>query len=203
LWVAAITLGVLGALQAVTQVKSDRQRRVLRWLTQAAIVLTLAIVAVAVRRLALYTGVFGLTMLRLYSTLFAVWIGVVFLALAAAVHGVHADRTWVMPFAAAAGLMLLAVLNIVNVEAQVARYNLADGGPTGQPDLTYLVHDLSTDAVPTLLAHAGELDADRRAALTSQLCVSHGQLATAPSPLAYNWSRMRAVTLLAGMCAPS
>jgi Domain of unknown function (DUF4173) len=198
LWVAAITLGVLGALRAVTQVTSDRQRRVLRWLTQAAIVLTLAIVAVAVRRLALYTSVFGLTMLRLYSTLFAVWIGVVFLALAAAVHGVHADRTWVMPFAATAGLVLLAVLNVVNVEAQVARYNLADGGPTGQPDLTYLVRDLSADAVPTLLAHAG----DRRAGLTTLLCASHGQPDVAASPLAYNWSRSRAATLLAGTCTP-
>lgn len=199
LWVAAITLGVLGALRAVTHVRSDRQRRVLRWLTQAAIMLTLVIVAVAVRRLALYTGVFGLTMLRLYSTLFAVWIGVVFLALAAAVHGVHADRTWVMPFAAVAGLVLLAVLNVINVEAQVARYNLADGGPTGQPDLTYLVNDLSTDAVPTLLAHAGDLDPH----LTTLICASHAQPAIPTSPLAYNWSRVRAATLVASTCPPS
>ncbi|HSK96346.1 MAG TPA: DUF4153 domain-containing protein, partial [Euzebyales bacterium] len=108
---------------------------------------------------------------------------------------------WVLPFAAAAGLALLAVLNVVNGEAQVARANLVAGGPAGSPDVAYLARDLSADAVPALLAHAGALDAGRRAALVTQICARHGAHGAPESPLAWNRSRSRAAAAVAAACA--
>jgi hypothetical protein len=111
--VATITFVVLLAL--------DNGERVVRVLSGAAVVLTLGIVAVALRRLALYEDAFGLTMLRLYSMVFAVWIGAVFVLLGCRLAGLGAPRQWLMPAAAAVGLAMLFVLNVMNPEAYVAR----------------------------------------------------------------------------------
>ena len=66
--VGALTFVVLASLRPVLAAAAARARRVLRGLGVAVAALTEVLVAVAVRRLALYEHAFGLTMLRRYST---------------------------------------------------------------------------------------------------------------------------------------
>ncbi|MEZ5177687.1 MAG: DUF4173 domain-containing protein [Acidimicrobiales bacterium] len=74
LWAAAITVVVLLCVRACT----GRARGALLWLSEAIVVLTLGVVASALRRLQLYEAAYGLTMLRLACTVVAVGIGAVF-----------------------------------------------------------------------------------------------------------------------------
>jgi hypothetical protein len=66
LWVAALTVGGLLVLRAVTDRRDAGSGRRFAVLSCVVCGLTLLIVAVAVRRLALYSDAYGLTMLRLY-----------------------------------------------------------------------------------------------------------------------------------------
>ena len=112
--VAGITLVALVGLRAVTDVSDPGHRRLFTVLAEAAIVLTLVIVGVALRRLGIYQDAYGLTMLRLYSSVFAVWIGVVLVFAGCGVAGVAAGRAWLFGAAMVAGLALRLGLNIVN-----------------------------------------------------------------------------------------
>jgi hypothetical protein len=104
------------------------------------------IVTSAVRRLFVYEDAFGLTMLRLFSTVFAVWVGAVFVLLGARLLGVGGQRRWLLGASTALGLALLLVLNVADVEAVVARRNVAraDFDPAHAAQL-------SDDAVPVLV----------------------------------------------------
>lgn len=130
--------------------------------------LTAVVVVVAIRRLALYQDVYGLTMLRLYCTLFAVWIGVVLLLLATWLNGVRPNHGWFPTAAAAGGLVLLFGLNVANPEAIVAQTNLQRQTPV-PVDNQYLT-ELSDDAVPTIIEAASGLDDDAAAEVRDQLC---------------------------------
>jgi hypothetical protein len=200
LWVAGITLCLLLALRAGTDLRESGSRRRFLVLAEVVVGLTLVIVAVAVRRLHLYEQVFGLTMLRLYVEVFSYWIGVVFLLLGCSLAGLWARRAWLLPAAAAAGLVILLGLNVINPEAMVVRHNVAHAERTGRFDPAYLA-DLSSDAVPTLLERLPRLEAADRARVVSALCP--------PEPLrfrgwaAYNVSLDVAFEKLAEACPPA
>ena len=165
LWVAALTVACLLLLRGVADVARAPRRMAV--LFGAVCALTLLIVAVAIRRLALYADVFGLTMLRLYCTLFAVWIGVVLVLLALWLARPWA-RSWFPAAASACGLALLLGLNVVNPEALVARTNLQREAAV-PADTSYL-GDLSDDAVPTMVSLLPGLEPDARRTLTRRLC---------------------------------
>jgi hypothetical protein len=112
--VAAITLAVLLALRA--GVIDPGARRFVA-LSEAAVVLTLLLVAGAVRRLSLYEQAYGLTPLRLWSLLFAIWIGAVFVLLGVALARGRRDRSWFVPAAVAVGLVGLLLVNAGNSDA--------------------------------------------------------------------------------------
>lgn len=177
LWVAALTVIVLLLLHAVTDVPAAPRRFAV--LSATVCVLTLLIVVVAVRRLALYQDTFGLTMLRLYCTLFAVWIGAVLVLLAVwLLRG--RSRAWFPAAAAGAGLTLLLGLNAVNPEALVASTNLQREASVST-DTSYLA-DLSDDAVPTIADLLPSLEPEVRRQLLRQLCAE-------PRSLRSGWTR--------------
>lgn len=182
--VAAITMGTLLAIRALTQ--PTRQTTLL---AEAAVALTIVIVAVALYRLDLYERAFGLTMLRLYSQAAAAWIAIVFVLLGAALGGVAAYRHWLPGAAATTALAMLLLLNIANPEAVVAKRNVARATPP--TDTAYLA-TLGDDAVPAL-ANAG-------IPLSPQQCEPPRHKGWA----AANWSRSRAngVRNGAGVCHP-
>lgn len=176
--VAGITLVVLLAL--------DNGTRVMRLLSQAAVALTLLIVAVALRRLHLYEQAFGLTMLRLFVVTFAVWVGAVFVLLAFRQAGMGGDRHWFAPTAVSVGLALIFLLNVIDPEATVVRRNAA------RPDFDpAYAATLSDDAVPALVK-AGALDA----------ACNRTEYALGEGWTAWNRSERRAEALLAKACPP-
>lgn len=164
---ATVTLAVLLALRALAvPVAGDRWFVVL---AEVAVVLTLAVVAVAIGRLRLYEQAYGLTMLRLYSTAFAVWIAAVFVFLGVSLAGVGVGRAWLVPAAGAAGLVLLAVLNVANPEALVVEHNVAHARITGRFDAAY-VTALSDDAIPALVQALPALDPVAAVEVRHRLC---------------------------------
>lgn len=170
--VAVLTLGVLGVMRILTDPDDIGAARRLMLLSEAAIALTLVIVAVAIRRLALYDQAYGLTMLRLYSTVAAVWIGAVFVLLGLRIAGVGRDRAWLLPAVGSLGLAFVLALNTLNPEATVVRHNLERGDVAAGLDVAYL-GGLSADAVPVLadaLATPGALDADDAELARRLLC---------------------------------
>ena len=169
LWVAAITLAALMALRGAVDLSDTAVRRRLLTLAELAVMLTLAIVAVAIRRLLLYEDVFGLTMLRLYSTVFAVWVGAVFVLLGCSLAGLGRGRQWLAPAAVAVGLGVVLALNVVNPEAAVVRHNVDHALETGRFDPAYL-GELSDDAVPALADALPRLPPDARAAVVEVIC---------------------------------
>jgi hypothetical protein len=169
LWVAGITLALLVLFSRVTERDRGRGSLVFRLFTQAAILLTLVIVYVAFRRLALYEAAYGFTMLRLYSHIFAVWIGLVFLLLSADLAGLGVRRRWLLGASGAAGLTILLTLNAINPEAQVVKLNTDRAASTGKLDVGYL-GSLSGDSVPALVGASASLPANLRVRLSGAVC---------------------------------
>jgi len=148
---AALTLAVLLLLDRYSETPSRGQRWV-GLLQQATVILTLIVVAVAIRRLFLYESEFGLTMLRFSTIVFAAWIGIVFvlcgLKLAKRLGPDFTNSVMVSAF-----LVLMAV-NVANPESIVASRNIDRFGGTGKLDVDYLLDNLGTDALPTILSAA-------------------------------------------------
>jgi hypothetical protein len=199
LWVAALTVTGLLLLRAVTDRAEPQSRRRFAVLSCIVCGLTLLIVAVAERRLALYSEVYGLTMLRLYCTIFAVWIGVVLLLLTLWLAGVRGDRAWFPAAAAGCGLALLLGLNVANPEALVARVNLQREAPIA-PDTQYVTSGLSDDAVPTVAELLPRLDAAEREDVLARLCAEHGEGRSFTGWAAWNSSRSEADKVRARLC---
>jgi hypothetical protein len=195
--VAALTLPLLLAIRALTADRAGLGGAV-TVLSVLAVLLTLVIVGVAVRRLRLYEEAYGLTMLRLYSELFALWIGGAFVLVGLWLAGVG-RRPWFVAGAAGLGLALLLALNVASPEALVVRHNVAHAEAMGRFDLDY-VAGLSDDAVPTLAAALPELAPPDREAVRAALC------AAAPWPFegwaAWNLGRDRADRARAEVCLP-
>jgi hypothetical protein len=194
--VAALTLPILLAIRALAAGRTGFGGTLIV-LSLLAVLLTLVVVGVAVRRLQLYEQAYGLTMLRLYSELFALWIGGVFVLVGLWLAGVG-RRPWFVAGAAGLGLALLLGLNVANPEALVVRHNVAHAETTGRFDLDY-VAGLSDDAVPTLATALPTLPPADRQAVRAALCA-------APSwPFegwaAWNLGRDRAERVRGELCA--
>lgn len=116
--------------------------------------MALGLVAVSLRRMALYDDAFGLTMLRLCVVGAALWLGVTLLMVAARNLGVGGGRDWVVTGAVTAALVLVVVADVVGPEAFVVRHNLARATAGAELDVAYLA-GMSDDAVPALIEAAG------------------------------------------------
>jgi len=169
LWAAGITLVVLLFFGRITAFSGRRGHRAFVALAELAIALTLLVVAVAFQRLSLYEAVYGFTMLRLYSHLFAVLVGVAFLYLAAELAGLGRGRRWFLGAASMTALALLACLNLAGPEALVVGWNLDRATASGKLDVSYL-GQLSSDAVPGLVAGRTRLDPGLQLAIAKAVC---------------------------------
>jgi hypothetical protein len=150
---ALITVVVVGALRAGADVRTSAERMRFTILTLGVIVLTLAVVVSAFQRLVLYERVFGLTMLRVYAQTAIVWVGIVLVFLGLWVVGVGRGRVWVWSAAGVTALVMLFGLNVLNPEAFVVRYNVANQERTLEYDPSYVMTELGDDAVPELAEH--------------------------------------------------
>ncbi|MFD8935025.1 DUF4153 domain-containing protein [Streptomyces sp. NPDC059578] len=109
-------------------------------------VLTLVVVASAVRRMDMYVDAYGWTRLRISVVAVEAWLGlVIVLIMAAGVWGVR----WLPRAVAASAALGVLLFGAVSPDALIAERSVQRHEETGQLDLDY-VRDLSADAVPAL-----------------------------------------------------
>ncbi len=166
-WATGLIVSLLAGVRALAAPDVLRTRAV-RALGALVPVLALGLVAVSLRRMALYDEAFGLTMLRLWVMGAAAWMGVVLLLIAARNAGLGARRDWVLAAAAATALVLVLGADLADPEAFVARHNLARADQGAELDPAYLA-ELSDDAVPAVAEAWDEADPAERAELRPAL----------------------------------
>ncbi len=111
-------------------------------------VLTLLVVASALRGMAVYQDAYGFTTLRLFVDVFEGWLG--FVVLAIMVAGLLGHARWLPRVALVSGAVALIGLAAINPDAWVAGRNLDRYDATGKVDLRYL-ETLSADAAPVIV----------------------------------------------------
>ncbi len=194
-WAAVVVVGYL-ALARRLAAPGIMQRPLVRGLAATVPLLAVGLVAVSLRRMALYDQAFGLTMLRLSVVVAATWIGLVLLLVSARNLGVAPDRDWLPGVAVMAGLVLLLGANLVNPEAIVVRHNVARASQGATFDAVYLV-GLSPDAVPTLAQAIADAGPIVREGLDRELGCPPPRTGVA----ALNLSVRRAARVLAPRCS--
>uniref|UniRef100_UPI003C7E28E5 DUF4153 domain-containing protein n=1 Tax=unclassified Streptomyces TaxID=2593676 RepID=UPI003C7E28E5 len=146
LWATVLTLLVIAlALRWAPRGKAG-DRTLVRGVLGVLCVLTLVVVASALRRMDLYVDAFGLTRLRISVAAVELWLGVVLvLILAAGVFGARLLPRAVM-VSAAVGVL---AFGLISPDGLIAEQNVQRHGNGGTIDIEYL-EGLSADAVPAL-----------------------------------------------------
>jgi hypothetical protein len=124
--------------------------------------LTLAIVASALRRLGLYEQAYGYTRLRVLVGVAELWLGLLFVLVVVALVGLR--TSWLPRAVAATAALALLGTALANPDQLVAEQNLARYHRSGRIDLDYLAR-LSPDAVPALVC----LEPDQRVRALAEL----------------------------------
>ncbi|MFJ6491088.1 DUF4153 domain-containing protein [Streptomyces californicus] len=148
LWATLLTLLVIALALRRAPRGGSRDRTLVRAVLGTLCVLTLVVVASALRRMDLYVDEYGLTRLRISVAAMELWLGVVLvLILAAGVFGAR-FLPRAVAVSAAAGVLAFGLLSpdALVAEQNVRRFETRE--PAGI-DLDYL-KDLSADAVPAL-----------------------------------------------------
>ena len=169
--VAAITLGMLVWVRARAEMVG-----VLRALIVAAAGLTIAIVVIAVHRLAVYRSAYGLTELRLGTTWFSWWLGLLFVLVAASTIVHLGRRRWATAVLVSA-LGWLVGWNALSSDAVIARANIrrVPAASVAEPSRRDIYDDeltvrLSADAVPTIVDHFDEIPDAQQKVVRDWLC---------------------------------
>jgi Domain of unknown function (DUF4173) len=145
---AALTLVVVEGALRVAVVRTRTERVLLHALVGFLCVLTLVVVASAIRRLHLYEDAFGLTRARLAAETFSLAVGALFVLVLVAglVPAVRARFAAIAVAGAALGLL---AFSFSNPDGRVAARDVERWRATADLDLAYL-QGLSADAVPAL-----------------------------------------------------
>lgn len=165
--VSCLTMVLALVLDAWT-VRKRAQERAFRWLVTGLVGLTLLLLVAAYYRLHLYEAAYGFTRIRVSSGVFMGWLGVLLLIVLASVWA--GRRGWFWPGACVVAVGFVLTLNVINLDAFIARQNIARFEDGERLDIAYLLA-LSDDAVPVLadlLDHDG-LSETQRTGLRSGL----------------------------------
>jgi hypothetical protein len=146
--VTALALPLLLLAHWLFRPENRAHEVIFKTLAGTMVALLFVVVASALQRMQLYTGAFGLTELRLYTTIFMFWISAVFLWFVLTVLRSQRDR---FAFGALlAGFAAILAINLVNPDALIARTNI-DRLQEGKRFDPYYLTTLSADAVPTIV----------------------------------------------------
>lgn len=154
-------------------------------------VLTLLVVASALRGMAVYQDAYGFTTLRLFVDVFEGWLG--FVVLAIMVAGAAGRGRWVPRVALVSAAVALVGLAAINPDAWVAERNLDRYDATGEVDLRYL-QTLSADAAPVIV---DRLPRDVARCVLAELPGDSLREETVDDVRAWNLARARAVDVVA------
>ncbi len=187
----ALVLAVVALVRRKASTESPRDRRVLGGMLLALCVLTLCVVASALRRMALYQDAYGYTVLRLWVDGFELWLGVIVVGVLVTVVR-PALRAHLPRLALVTGAVFTLGYGLLNPDAFVASQNIARYQETGRLDASYL-RSLGADAVPTIA----------RSGLPQELrdCIVAGmptRATEADAGFGWNWGRHRAQELRVG-----
>ncbi|UTT65336.1 DUF4173 domain-containing protein [Janibacter sp. CX7] len=147
----ALVLLLVAGVRALGRTSTDRDRRVMTAMNATLCVLTLLVVASALRRMALYQDAYGYTTLRINADLFEIWLGLVVLAVLVSLF--TPTRRWLGRAVLVAAAVLTIVGTVGNTSAWVADRNIERWQSTGKIDTWYL-SSLPADAVPTIESSA-------------------------------------------------
>ncbi|WP_432073544.1 DUF4153 domain-containing protein [Streptomyces wuyuanensis] len=146
LWATLLTLVVIGLALRWAPRDGARDRALVRAVLGTLCVLTLVVVASALRRMDLYVDAYGLTRLRISVAAMELWLGLVLVLIIAA--GLLGSR-WLPRAVAGSAAAAVLAFGLVSPDALVAERNVERFETTGKIDVRYL-RDLSADAVPAL-----------------------------------------------------
>lgn len=147
---SVLTLGLLLVLSATSVRPTRGLRRAFRIAATVLVGLTGVLLVSAAGRMALYEQAYGYTHLRIATHVFMGWLGVLF-----AIYLVILYRSTDDMRGFAAGTLIVAVgylfmLNVINMDAVIARENLRRFENGADLDFTYL-GTLSADATPEII----------------------------------------------------
>ncbi len=146
--VTLLTLAVLGVALRVAPRAGRLDRVLLRVLLGGLSLLTLVIVASAVKRLGLYEQAYGYTRLRVLVEVVELWLGLLFVLVLAALVSLRTG--WVPRVVVASAVLVLLGVGVADPDRFVAERNVSRYQQTGRIDVDYLAR-LSPDAVPALI----------------------------------------------------
>ncbi|WP_106400578.1 DUF4153 domain-containing protein [Actinocorallia populi] len=142
-----VTVLVLAVIAVAVRHRPVSSPALVRLLLGALCVLTLVVVAVALRRLYLYEESSGWTRLRLWVHAFELWLGLVIVMIAVA--GIRMKADWLPRAVAATGAAGLLILGLINPDGFIASRNVDRLAHSERVVVPYL-NGLSADAVPAL-----------------------------------------------------
>ncbi|WTB13616.1 DUF4173 domain-containing protein [Streptomyces sp. NBC_00829] len=146
LWATVLTLLVIGLALRWAPRGTAGDRALVRTVLGTLCLLTLVVVASALRRMDLYVDAYGLTRLRTSVAAMELWLGlVILLIMAAGVFGVK----WLPRAVAASAAGAVLVFGVLSPDGMVAERNVERYQRTGKIDVGYF-QELSADAVPAL-----------------------------------------------------
>lgn len=177
--------------------QSKTSRRLFTGLAGFSVAMIFVMIVSAIMRMTLYTEVFGLTELRVYTTAFMGWLAVVFAWFVVTV--LRGQRSKFAFGAMVTGFLAIFILNVINPDALIAGTNIARvGSPTttegNVPRASFdewYVTTLSADAVPTIAASLNSLPTESRCYIATQLLNQW----TMPADVdwrTWNWGRWQA-----------
>lgn len=146
LWATLLTLLVIALALRWAPRGGTRDRTLVGAVLGTLCVLTLVVVASALRRMDLYVDEYGLTRLRISVAAMELWLGVVLVLILAA--GVFGARFLPRAIALSAAAGVLA-FGLISPDGVIAEQNVQRFEDRGSIDVDYL-KDLSADAVPAL-----------------------------------------------------
>jgi hypothetical protein len=145
--VTSLTLVVIGVVARAAPRTGRADRAAIRALVGALALLTLVIVASAMKRMGLYEEAYGYTRLRLAVGATELWLGLLFVLVLLA--GVRLRTAWLPRAVLASAVVGLLALAALNPDRFIAGQNVDRFHRTGRVDLYYL-SGLSPDAAPEL-----------------------------------------------------
>ncbi|WP_405980234.1 DUF4173 domain-containing protein [Streptomyces sp. NBC_00158] len=146
LWATLFVLAVIAFALRWAPRGGAGDRRLVRSVLGTLCLLTLVVVASAVRRMDLYVDAYGLTRLRLSVVTMELWLGLVIVLLMAA--GIAGGRWLARAVVGSAAAAVLA-FGLASPDGIIAEYNVNRYQQDDKLDLAYL-RDLSADAAPYL-----------------------------------------------------
>ncbi|MCA1693843.1 MAG: DUF4173 domain-containing protein [Actinobacteria bacterium] len=186
--IAALVLGVIAAMVNFTKAEASQSRRLMQGLLGVLCVLTLVVLASALKRLGLYEEAYGFTRLRFLVHVTIIWLSGVLVTVMVA--GLRWEARWLPRVVVGLTALILLGVNLMNPDGFIARRNIERFEATGKIDVGYL-STLSLDAVPAFTELPPSIGD----------CLLAGPYRTfEDTPIwSYNLSRERAGTTLAGL----